>query len=136
MAVPTRPTASSCFMTSSKPSREMSRLAVGPVNRIQVYALVPRRVAPVEEIETGGRTLGKGRILSQAPLELPLRFAIALHHIGGNGLLHVGFHVFLGLERVVEEPPSHERVGLLRLAQRHHDMRPPLGKWDAESAPR
>src|SRR5690606_13035589 len=70
--------------------------------RIQVVALVPRRMQAVEEVQPRARAFGELRVVAQLLFEASLQCRILGQHFAGDFFGHVRLHVLLALEGVVE----------------------------------
>src|SRR3954454_4288825 len=68
------------------------------VDRVEVVALVPGRVAAIEEVAPRRRALRERRILGKALLEGGAERRILRQHLRRHVLGDVGLHVFLALE--------------------------------------
>src|SRR5258705_5236120 len=99
------------------------RLAVDSIDRIEIDAVVPRGMTPVEEVEARRRVPREGPIVPQPLLEFALQLGVFLEHLRAYVLGDVRLHVLLALEGGVEKAPAHERVRIPRFEQRHEEMR-------------
>src|SRR6266852_1349576 len=87
----------------------------GSHDRIEVEALVPARVAAVEELEACGRVLRELCVLRDLLPEFGRERRIAGEHLARHGFGDVRLYRFLLLEGVVERAPRRERIGRQRL---------------------
>jgi hypothetical protein len=74
---------------------------------------------PVEEVQPILRTSRKLRVLRQPLLEFRRNPRIVGQHVLRDLFLDVRLHIFLRLERGVEESPRGERIHTLWLEQRY-----------------
>src|SRR5690606_26628889 len=108
--LPRRSSGSPRASTATGSTCSSARGRIQPQDRIDVVAAVPGLVALVEEVEARVRTGRELRILAQLRLEFGLQLRIGRHHPARLFLGHVGLHVLLALEGVVELAPGRPRV--------------------------